>query len=406
MKTGDIVELEISDVAYGGDGVGRVNGMAVFVPFTIAGERVRARLCESAPRFARAVLVEALLASPDRVSPKCPWFGKCGGCQYQHIAIARQRAIKRRQLIEALRRIGGIEAPPVLDVVPSPLDYGYRNRIELHGPGKPGYREAASAIRVEIDSCAIARPEIELRFSDLAGIRLEVAETLCIRCNRAGIVQHFRSASRSAGRQVRFQQERVEPVEKIGDLVESMAGIQFHVPPGSFFQVNPDVAELVIRDVAGRFEKSGAMRFVDAYCGVGLFALSMAGRAKKCFGIESDPEAIRVARGTAEEHGIRNVEFLGGMAEAMLDGLWPHCPAAETIVLLDPPRSGCSTQVLQSVCTFRPARIMYLSCALPLLARDAAILLKAGYRLESVTPFDMFPQTSHCEALAVFTAGE
>lgn len=406
MNIGDIVELEISDVAYGGDGVGRVDGMAVFVPFTIDGERVRARIRQTSPRFARAILVEVLSASPDRVSPQCPWFGKCGGCQYQHIAITRQRAIKRRQFAEALRRIGSIDKPPVTDVVPSPLDYGYRNRIELHGPGKPGYREAASAVRVEIESCAIARPEINLRFSDLAGICLEPAQTLCIRCNRAGLVQHFRTISRSGGRSALVQAAHSECGERSGDLLETIDGMGFRVPAGSFFQVNTDVAELVVQDVAKRFEVSGATHFVDAYCGVGLFALSLAGHAKKCFGVESEPDAIHAARATAGENGVRNVEFMGGMAENALKGLWPHCPAQETIVLLDPPRAGCSSQVLQSICSFRPTQIMYLSCVPPMLARDAAQLVKAGYQLESVTPFDMFPQTGHCEALAVFSVGK
>ena len=406
MNAGSVIELEINDVAYGGAGVGRCGGMAVFVPFTIGGERVRARVREVLPRFARAGLEEVLSASPDRVSPRCPWFGKCGGCQYQHIAIGRQRAIKRSQLAEALRRIGGIENPPVPDAVPSPADYGYRTRIELHGPGKPGYREEASAIRVEIESCAIARPEINLRFSDLAGLNLEAAQTLCIRCNRAGVVQHFRTLSRSAGRQVRSSHGRAEQGEMPDDLFEPVAGIRFRVPAGAFFQVNPDVAELVVQSVADAFAASGSALFVDAYCGVGLFALALAGRAKKCFGVESAPDAVRAARQTAAEHGIRNADFLGAPAERALDDLWPHCRAPETAVFLDPPRSGCSSRVLQSVCAFRPARIMYLSCVPPVLARDAALLAKAGYRLEAATPFDMFPQTGHCEALAVFAPRE
>ncbi len=389
LQPGQRVELDITDVAFGGDGIGRVEGFVVFVPFVIAGERVEGEIVEVKKRFAFADLVRVITPSPHRVAPPCPYYARCAGCQYQHIDYARQLELKRKQIGDIFQRIGGIKQPPIEPVVGSPRQYHYRNKIVVHGPGKPGFWTVRGRSIIAIDQCPIAREEINARLAEVgAQHAVPLPDVhLTLRADSTGKVWTF-----------------VEPPAN-EQAVERILGKELRVPLGSFFQINQGVIELALQHVREVFTASGCRTVVDAYCGVGLFALLLADLAGHVYGIEVDARAITAANANAERLGITNCDFYPGKTERLLFYTLRQCQSKETCLILDPPRSGCGKAVLKTLREQKPAKIIYVSCAPPMLARDVKELTKHGYRLERVTPFDMFPQTQHCEAVAELRAG-
>jgi tRNA/tmRNA/rRNA uracil-C5-methylase (TrmA/RlmC/RlmD family) len=339
----------------------------------IEGERVEVEIVEVKKRYALADLVRVLTPSPRRVGPVCPYYRQCAGCQYQHVEYAHQLDLKWKQIRDIFQRIGGIPAPPIEPVVGSPREYGYRNKIVVHGPGQPGFWTVRGKSIISIERCPIARDEINAKLSG----PLAVDKHLTLRCNSAGETWVFTESD--------------EIIEEV------VLGKTLRVPLGSFFQVNREVIELAIEHARQIFTASGCTTLVDAYCGIGLFALFLAGRV---YGIEEDAKAIKIANENAGRLGLARYDFYPGKTERLLFYTLRQCNLDETCLILDPPRSGCGKPVLKTLREQKPRKIIYVSCAPPMLARDVKELLKSGYQLERVTPFDMFPQTAHCEAVA------
>jgi tRNA/tmRNA/rRNA uracil-C5-methylase (TrmA/RlmC/RlmD family) len=400
LAIGQRFELDITTVAFGGDGIGRVDNFVIFVPFVIEGERVEVEIVEVKRRYATADLVRVITPSPRRVEPRCPYYMKCAGCQYQHIDYPQQLELKRNQIRDVFQRIGGIAEPPIEPVIGSLKPYAYRNKIVVHGPGQPGFWTVRGRSIIAIDRCPIARDEINEKLSG----PLAVDKHLTIRCNSAGNVWTFTEPA---------------PDELIEEVVLDKT---LQVPLGSFFQVNADVIALALEHVRKIFSSSGCKIVVDAYCGVGLFALMLADFAQHVYGIEEDVRAIKAANENAQRLGLSNYDFYAGQTERLLFYTLRQCLPAEasakagqpavagkldeTLLILDPPRSGCGKPVLKTLREQKPQKILYVSCAPAMLARDVKELLAHGYRLERVTPFDMFPQTAHCEAVAELTREE
>ena len=382
LQSGQRVELDITDVAFGGDGIGRIDNFVIFVPFVAAGERVEAEIVEVKRRYALADLVRVIRPASQRVEARCPYYARCAGCQYQHLEYAHQLELKRRQLRDIFQRIGGIPEPPVEPVVASPRPYGYRNKIVVHGPGAPGFWTVRGRAIIPIAQCPIARDEINVRLAEISNLKSEISNHLTLRCNSAGEVWSFAEP----------------PADQL--IEETVLGKTLQVPIGSFFQVNRDVIELALNHVRAAFAASGCTTLVDAYCGVGLFALLLADLAGHCYGIESDPAAITAANANAQRLGLAHTDFYLGKTERLLFYTLRQCQLESTCLILDPPRSGCGRPVLTALRQQAPRQILYVSCAPPTLARDVKELRAAGYRLERLTPFDMFPQTQHCEAVA------
>jgi 23S rRNA (uracil1939-C5)-methyltransferase len=389
LQPGQRLELDITDIAFGGDGIGRVDGFVVFVPFVLAGERVEVEIVEVKKRYATADLVRVIAPSPHRVEPRCRYYQQCAGCQYQHVEYRHQLELKRKQIVDIFQRIGGIPAPPIEPVVASPREYGYRNKLVVHGPGQPGFWTVRGRSIIPVESCPIAREEVSAKLAE----PMEVGKHLTIRSNSAGQVWTFEERGAS------FQ--LASPDRQAGSLPyeieEVVLGQTLRVPVGSFFQVNREVIELALQHARQIFAASGCTTLVDAYCGVGLFALFLGGRV---YGIEEDAKAIRAANENAARLGLSRCDFYPGKTERLLFYTLRQCKLDETCLLLDPPRSGCGRPVLKTLREQKPSKIIYVSCAPPMLARDIKELLRVGYRLERVTPFDMFPQTAHCEAVA------
>ncbi|MDD5678479.1 MAG: class I SAM-dependent RNA methyltransferase [Kiritimatiellae bacterium] len=390
MATSPSIELDITDLAYGGDGVGRIDGRACFVPFALPGEHVRARLTQETTRYARADDVEVLASSPERAAPTCPHFRACGGCRYQHLDYAAQVRWKQKQVAEILARIGGFRALPLDPMAPSPRSYGYRNKITLHGPGHPAFLALDNKRTIPIARCPLASGPINAILQEHLRRTLAKDEDLVIRSNQAGEVRWFTERD---GR-------RAASDGKPDTMSEKVLDQSYDYPLNSFFQVNPEILKQILIAAGGRIETFGCSTLVDAYCGVGVFVLALTRSGQRGIGIEVDAAAVAVARANAARQAAGHVTFLQGRAEERLDRALRGLPADKTGLILDPPRAGCSAPVLQAVTRHRPRHLLYLSCVPPIMARDLKQLAKSGYRLVRVQPFDMFPQTAHIECLA------
>ncbi len=341
--------LNIVDVAFGGKGVARSDAGVVFVPFTIDGEEVTVEIRKSKKRFAEADLVSVEKASPHRVEPGCPYFGTCGGCSYQHIDYAHQLALKSRQVGQTLRRVGGLRDVPMKPAVGSPKPYGYRNRIRVHvANGAVGFFAWNKHELVDVERCAIASEQVNDSLQRL----------------RASLMRD-------------------------GDytLAEGRGG-------GFFQQTNDEVTREMLALVQ-RLVRQGQTLLIDAYCGSGLFAKHLADLFERVVGIEENQYAVEYAQRTA----LPNETYAAGDVATHLDSILSANDPSRTTLILDPPAIGISARVADSILALPPAELVYVSCDPATLARDLKTLCRS-YRLDSVTPLDMFPQTAEIEVAA------
>ncbi len=346
------IELLIDDIAFGGKGVGRAAGKAVFVPFTIEGERVAARVVREKKSFAEAELIEVLAASPERTAPRCPYFGRCGGCSYQHMGYEHQLHWKARQVEQALRRIGRFRAPPLRPIIPSPQPYEYRNRITVHVEnGIVGFFRHDAHRLIDVENCPIAEPAVN---SELAALR-----------NRRPRGGHY--------------------------TLRAQRG------PRVFSQTNDAVANHLADSMAALIPPHQSL-LIDAYCGAGFFTKHHLPKFSKVVGLDWDVHAIAAA-----QNGATAAEtYIAGEIAIHLRAQLESCDPGLTTVIVDPPATGLSAEVREILRAYPVATLLYVSCNPPTLARDLADLLPA-YTLQSVTPFDMFPQTAEIEVLAHLT---
>jgi len=425
-----IVELDLDAIAHGGEAIGRYDGKAIFVPYAIPGERVRAEIVEERERWARARLLEVLDPSPDRVEPPCPYFGhdKCGGCQWQHIAYERQAEFKQKIVTDQLRRLGRILAPRVADIVvmaggeaearsaespiPNPqyLAYGYRNHAQfvLTPEGSLGYRRAGSHDVIAVDRCLLLderlddlHAALDLAGAGVTGVSLRVGVNtgdVMILFETAGDEQPEIEINLPAACAL-LTPRGTEPL--IGEpwLFEDVSGRRYRVSAESFFQVNTVGAAALVEIVAAYADPQPADVLLDAYCGVGLFALALADSVGEVIGVESSPSACEDFAFNAGDR--MNVSLHEGAVEEVLPALRSEGLHAD-LVVLDPPRSGAGPEVIRELAALGPRRIVYVSCDPATLARDAVHLAQAGYRLVEAQPVDMFPQTYHVETVALW----
>jgi len=348
------VSLTITDVGFGGKGVARHAGKVFFLPFTIAGETVTARPVRSKKSFVEADLISVDQPSPDRVTPECPYFGRCGGCAYQHIRYSRQLEIKANQVEQTLRRVGRLEHVPMRPIVASPNEYRYRNRIRVHVEGgKAGFYAHASHELIDIAACSIAAPEV----------------------NEA--LQRLRGAAVRDGDYTLWGRDR-----------------------SAFFeQTNDAVAAELVRVARESVRREQAL-LVDAYCGAGFFAKRLGDLFPEIIGIEENEHAVEQARRTAADHE----RYIAGDVSAFLNEVLAAHDPGKTTVLLDPPAAGISPRTSDILLSVRPSEIVYVSCDPATLARDLGQICRSSYRLEAVTPVDMFPQTAEIEVVAHLVA--
>ncbi|HXC99030.1 MAG TPA: class I SAM-dependent RNA methyltransferase [Verrucomicrobiae bacterium] len=361
--------ITIDDIAFGGEGVGRVADFVIFVPFVLVGEVVEVEIIEVKKRFARARLVRLVQTSPQRVQPLCRYFTDCGGCQYQHIDYALQLSLKHKQICDLFERIGGLDPVVIAPVIPCPQPYGYRNRIMVRSQWDKfkkalniGFIRADNRLVVDIEECKIAEPALNEQIRQL----------------------------------------RAHPPPKGGiKVVLRVAADGWQVPRDSFFQNNFFLLPKLVETARECLRQGGARFLLDVYCGVGFFSVELADMVEAFVGVELDQLAIKAARLNAAARGRQNGEFLAGTVQDLLPGLMERHTASSTSVLLDPPRIGCLPDTLALLRQARPRQIIYISCHPATMARDLNVLCSDGvYHLARVVPLDMFPQTAHVECIA------
>ncbi len=381
------IELGIDSHTNLGSGVGRVDGWVVFVPFALPGEKVKARVYRNDKNCSHADLIEVLVPSPDRVQPVCPLFGECGGCQYQHLDYQKQLAWKTRQVGELMKHMAGIVFP-VNPCLSAEQTWHYRSKITPHFDGPRdgeiraiGFLANGQRFRlVDVPQCSIAMEPINKALPEIrAGIRAKAhafkrGSTVLIRATGDGVETDFKATA----------------IERVGDLA-------FQFLAGDFFQNNPFILPLFTGYVAKQAAAGGAKYLVDAYCGSGLFALTLAKDFEKVAGVEVSETSCEWARKNAKANDISNATFLTASAEDIFASI--SFPAKETAVVIDPPRKGCTPEFIDQLVKFGPSRVVYVSCDPATQVRDLKLLGEGGYQLADVQPFDLFPHTRHLECV-------
>jgi 23S rRNA (uracil1939-C5)-methyltransferase len=343
------VDLQIQDIAFGGKGVARENGKAVFVPFTIDGELVSAKITREKKQFAEAEVVDLKQRSPHRVEVQCQYFGRCGGCAYQHMNYAHQLATKSRQVRDLLKRIGKIKDVRMCAIVPSPHHYAYRNRVTVHAEdGVIGYFRRDSHQLIDVEHCPIAMDEVNHELADLRARKVPDG--------------HYTLRAKSG--------------------------------PRIFSQTNDGVAD-ALRDLIVELVPPNQQLLVDAYCGAGFFAKALLDKFERVVGIDWD----RFAIATAKENVTAKEDYLASDVESGLRSALENCDPDKTTLLMDPPATGLTARVRETMLDVGPALLVYISCNPSTLARDLSYLQRR-FDLKSVTPLDMFPQTAEIEVVA------
>jgi 23S rRNA (uracil1939-C5)-methyltransferase len=410
-------ELTLTTLTYGGDAMGRIDGpvtgtggRAVFVPFGLPGEHVRVRLTTEKKNFARGEIIEILDASKDRIQPKCIHFGECGGCHYQNLPYEKQLTAKTEILIDQLKRIGKIENPPVLAMVPCPNPWNYRNHLQfsLYHDGRLGFQMAQANRVFPISECHLPEPSINSFWPQLKFDPGTDIERVSLRAGNGGdLMLTLRSDSPEppeleieAGISVtHLYEENTVVIAGADHILLRVLERDFKISAASFFQVNTIMADKMVNHLLTSLPVSTSTTLLDVYCGVGLFSAFFAPKCGRVIGIESSESAGEDFVVNLDE--FDNVELYEGLAEEVLPNLAEQI-ANPLYVIVDPPRAGLDKQVVDEILKLAPQMIAYVSCDPSTLARDAARLINGGYKLKEVTPFDLFPQTYHIESISLF----
>ncbi|NOH01249.1 MAG: class I SAM-dependent RNA methyltransferase [Chloroflexi bacterium] len=439
-------EITLDKLTYGGEAMGRLqDGRAVFVPFGLPGETVRIRLTEDKKNFARGEILQILQSSSDRIEPKCKHFHRpplpkgeglgvraCGGCHYQHLPYEKQLLVKADILRDQLQRIGKIENPPVQPTVASPEQWNYRNHVQFHltDDGKIGYvfhsplpvgeglgdvlslsKQVRDHVRA-IEECHLPEPAIQDFWRELQFESKMNLERVSLRSGMDDDLMLILESNTEETPELEIEADisvvhiyEDHPVVIAGSdsLTIQILGKNFRVSAPSFFQVNTRMAEKMVEHLQIQLSNYPITNYpttlLDLYCGVGLFSKFFAPKFTKVIGIESSPSACDDFVFNLDE--FENVELYEGAVEEILPALVGQI-ANLPYMIADPPRAGIDKHALDAILQINPQVIAYISCDPSTLARDAARLIKGGYTLQQVTPFDLFPQTYHIESISIF----
>ncbi len=442
MRKNDEIILDITDVTNEGSGVGKYDGMAIFVPLTAVGDRAKVKVLKVKKSYAYGKLIELISPSGDRCDNSCESFNKCGGCVYRHINYNAELTLKARKVYEAVKRIGGVDMPPQPIMHSERIDR-YRNKAQypVSADGKVGFFALHSHRIIPCSDCSL-QPEI---FSQITAVTEKWIKNNNISIyneeTHKGLLRHIylRVAEKTGeimftavinGEELPFADKLIAELKAVcGECLKSvqlninkektnvilgekcvllygepyitdiLCGVKVRLSPLSFYQVNRDMAEKLYEKAAA-YAKPEGKNVLDLYCGAGTIGLSMANRAKSIIGVEIVPEAVEDAKFNALKNGIENARFICSDAAEAAKILAEENTSAD-VVIVDPPRKGCSAELIETICNdFAPERVVYVSCDPATLARDIKIFAANGYALVEYTPADLFPRTSHVETVA------
>ncbi len=405
----DEFEVTLDLLTYGGECMGRLpDGRAVFVPYTLPGEKARIRLVEEKKGYARGELLEVLSPSALRISPRCPHFGDCGGCHYQHMSYSMQLEAKAAILRDQLQRLGGLDNPPVEETVASPKEWYYRNHVQFHlsPEGKLGFQAERSKRVVPIRECYLPDEQLNSLWPLLDLEPVPGLERVSLRKGEDEESMLILESSTQETPELSIEELPVSAVHispagslvlaGSGYLVMEVMGRPFVVSAESFFQVNTLQAENMVRHLLKVLPLKPDTTLLEIYSGAGLFSAFLAPRVRRMVAVEASPAACQDFETNLDE--FDNVELYEAAAEEAL----PALEIQPDFVLVDPPRAGLGTRVVQAILALGASRLAYVSCDPSTLARDARELVKGGYTLVKITPFDMFPQTYHIELISLW----
>ena len=447
VRRGQVYEIRIERLGTSGEGVGRYENFTVFIPQALPNERVLTVIEEVKKTYARGRIQKILQESPARVTPLCEIYDECGGCQLQHLSYEEQLHAKRAQVVDALTHIGKLPQILVNETLRAAAPWNYRNKMQfpigLHkGRLVVGCFAQGSHRIINTENCHIQRSAN----NELANTVREVAEKLHIPVynedTHKGILRHIVgrvgrgnelmavivTATKQLPRAkdfVRLLRERLPHLVSVHQniqtyrnnvimgrdtellwgrptILDTLGRLNFHISPRSFFQVNTRQAERLYEQALTYADLHGTETVIDAYCGTGTITLFLAQKARKVYGIEIVQPAILDARKNARDNHVKNAEFIVGDATAVMPALYKQGIRPD-VVVVDPPRAGCTEIVLRTFANMKPQRIVYVSCNPATLGRDLAILKDLGYITQKVQPVDLFPQTSHVETVVLLT---
>ena len=445
VKKNEQLLVHVEDLTHDGAGVAKVDGYPLFIPGALPGEDVQVHVLKTLKSYGFAKLLEVEKASPFRATAPCPVFHTCGGCQIQHLTYEGQMTFKRKLVRDAITRIGKLPDVPVHEVKGMEDPWRYRNKSQIpfgtqDGRVVAGFYQTRSHDIADTDICLIQTPEADTIMNALKkslteiGIEPYEEEThrgmlrhLVVRKGRASgevmvVLVTKKKKFPQADRVIELIKTAVPDVASIiqnintektnvifgeetvtlwgKDVIEDSIGeVRFEISARSFYQINPLQTEVLYGQALKYAQLTGEETVIDAYCGIGTISLFLAKQAKLVMGVEIVPEAIEDAKRNAELNGLDNTLFEAGPAEQVIPRWYKEGKTADVLVV-DPPRKGCDEQLLRTILKQQPKRIVYVSCNPATLARDLRVLEDGGYRTQEVQPVDMFPQTTHCEAVA------
>ena len=422
----DIEIGSVEGIASEGQGIVRHDGRVTFIPFTAIGDTVRYQIDHHKKKYATATLLDVIDPSPNRVVPPCRYYGTCGGCQLQHVDYSTQLEYKRMWIENALRKIGGQADIVVPPVTPSNIEWSYRRRISLQlSPNEKGYRAGYITVDnkslLEIDSCPIFTSDDDPILKELHSIAAkfhpacdESAKATILKCNNNKYLLHFHfKVMPKNGEEV--CSNAVKNYDNLNGIVASSPKTTFSYgsietnilidklnisfSPKTFVQNHPEQSLNIYRLVENYAAKIRPASTLDLYCGIGITSLLIARHGKHITGIEFNKQSVAFAKSNAQHNGIENATFIADMAEKAL----PSClkKGKPDLIVINPPREGVAPDVLQLLCKSKARSLIYISCMPSTLARDLKALCEAGYKIQSITPFDMFPQTIHVETVII-----